>query len=338
MARTVEGAQAVPAEAQMIPPGIDIDNIPGEAPATQAQAQDSGKKREYKYEPSAKTLQKLDEFKFWPQVKERFGLDIAELKKNADRYGLLEGLAYGNFTTEPVFLKIKAENQKTIKGYFTVRLYTNPETHDWGIETHRVALKYKKDKDGNFVRNDKGEIMMTFDRNELKEGDAVMYDGRYLSKEDTDHLRLTGCLGKVLQSVKFNGDPVMTLLCPDPWNQHEVIGLSVDTVRKRLFTANGRIFKDDGLTFEPSDKQLGEIAFGKVVEVAAKEDPSKKRFLMYDTAQGGMRKTVSYEYALKKELARKESEALGRKLVKEQTQTQSQSQAPSPSKSSKGGH
>ena len=334
MARTVEGARAAAAQPTAVPPGIDIDNIPdmpeeiaSSAPRQETESKEGQKQRgEYKYEPSAKTLQKLDSFKHWDEVKEKFGIDIERIKQDARRYGVLEGLAYGSFTTEPLFLTIKADKQKSIKDFFTVRLYTNPENGDWGIETHRVGLKYKKDKDGNYVNKPDGTPAMTFDRNEIKEGDAVKYNGNYLSKEEVDHLRLTGTLGRALQSTKFNGQTVLTVLCPDPFNQHELIGLSSEVIRARLFTPNGRIFKDSGLTFEPTDKQLGELAVGKIVEVSATEDNSKKRFLMYDTAQGSIRKTVSYEYALKKELARKEQEDLGRKLAKEQSQSKSQAQ------------
>lgn len=330
MARQVAGSNAAAAQQPQVPDGIAIDNIPEDMPAEIAgETPQEGQSGEtpYKYIPSAKTIEKIDAFPYWDQVKERFGIDIVKLKAETNKYGVLEGLAYGSFTTEPLRLRIRMPNQKSVSGFFTVRLFTNPTTGDWGIETHKVGLKYAKDKDGQFIQKPDGKYKMTFDRNRLEEGDVVQYNGEFLTKEDVDHLRLTGTLGRLFESTDFNGKTTISVLCVDPYNNHEVVALSSDVIARRLSTANGRIFKDNGLVYELSLKDAGELAHGHIVEVSAKDKPDSHVFLKYDTAAGKLVKTVTYEYALKRELERKEKEEIAKKAGVGQAQSQGRAQS-----------
>lgn len=335
MARTVDPKYAA-AAAQPAPPGVDIDKVPDvQEPENKQRHAASQKGESAGYTPSEKTLKALHEFKHWDEVKSLYGLDVDALvtaaKEGKIKRGVVEALAYRNgFTPSPLYLYVKFPHQKVIKGFFTVRLYTFQDG-DWLLDRHPVKYKVARDDEGNVIKDDKGKVKRQIDYNDLKEGSVVEINGTYLTKEDVDHLRLTGCLGHPLDSKNMNGDTVKAIVTVDPLNHSEFMQTAVSRVEE-LFNSKpeARVFKDsDSVVYEPTAKQLTGIANGEIMEVTSKEDPEKRAFLYYDVARGGLRKTVSYEWAVKREVSRKEQEDLGRKLAKQYSKSNSQGQGAS---------
>ena len=333
MARTVDPKYAA-AAAQPTPPGVDIDRVP-EAPEPENRNVAAPRRGGYAgYTPSEKTMKALHEFKHWDEVKALYGLDVDALveaaKEGKVKRGTIEALAYRNAFTPPLYLYVKLPHQKVIKGFFSVRLYTFQDG-DWLLDRHPVKYKYAHDDEGNIINDEKGKPKRQIDYNDLKEGSVVEINGTYLAKEDVDHLRLTGCLGHPVDCKNMKGDTVKAIVTVDPLNHSEFMQTPVSRIEE-LFSSKpeARVFKDsDDVVYEPTQKQLAGLANGEIMEVTSREDPEKRAFLYYDVARGGLRKTVSYEWAVKREASRKEQEDLGRKLAKQYSKGNSQGQGAS---------
>lgn len=320
-------------------PGVDIDQVPSEAPvqaAPQEEPAKQGRNGEYVYRPSEKTLAKLDSFKFWPEVKRDFGIDIEFLKANVKTYGILEALAYGSWTPTPITLKIRGVQWRPNDGKdkFLVRLF--PTKDSWNIQTYPVTMKYKLDEKGNVVLGADGKPRKEFVHRKLQEGEIIQFNGRDLSKEDMDHLRYTGTIGHSLLHVSSDGREFNWIVTTHPFDEGCLCCMTTDSIKSMLakhkeVCAYKEKEKDKvsgqekTYTYELSPKAVSEIANGGIVEASAKEDPSKRAFLMFDCSTARVRKTVSYEYALKNALKSKETEQFATQPSKEQGAAQSKS-------------
>lgn len=207
--------------------------------AAQKPAQGSGQKKEYK--PSSWVSSRIDSIPEWikKELKSIYNLDIDKLKQEENRYGVLEGFASNNFTLHPIQLEIdqaadikkqlidaasriqgapsKEDMLKSLswlpstkkeKGWFTVRLWFSPGYKSWGLERHEAKTnRFSKGEDGQYIKKEDGSDKMTWNRQPLDEGEAIRHDGRYFTKEQMDHFRLTFTLGEPVEERKgFNKD------------------------------------------------------------------------------------------------------------------------------------
>lgn len=321
-----------------LPEGMDVEAIAqqmenesevAEKKPAAGEKRDSG---EYKYEPGEKTLERLNAMPK-EEIKSETGIDIDNLIATTKRRGVLEALAYGSFTPKPIPIVLKSGHQKKNKMYATVRLWTITDKKsgaiDWGYELHPVKLAKKLDKDGHPVLDENGQIVLTYDRNRLTPGSILEIPGiegkpLQLSAEQVDRLRLTGNLGEPITSTDFNHKPTMTLYSVDPFNEHELIGATVESVTKRLDQEKEFKYKRDGVvhTVEISDRMKGALALGQ--SQWAKDEAGNNVCIQYNTASGRLERAQDYKLALREEVSKKQEVANNKAVEQSRKQAEAE--------------
>lgn len=184
------------------------------------------------------------------ELKRIYGIDIDALAKDQKKYGIVEMIAGNNFTLYPELLEINvAEHLKkefaagsgvtqealswipnlgTTKGFYTFRFWMIPSSGQWGVKLHEAKLGPKLDDEAEAIKKEDGTDKMTWNRNELGINDSLKYQGKYLSKDQMDHLRLTGTLGEPIQKNYSDGSSLYVCLYVDDYNHHELIEFSAD--------------------------------------------------------------------------------------------------------------
>lgn len=219
-----------------LPEGLDVENLVAGKPAQKEPAPrrtGTGTGAAKEYSPSEYTVEKLNKLPK-EEIKKALGIDIDFLVKNVKKYGILEALAAGEYTPQPITVNF-GNNRYAPKIKAVVRIYPLDKDPKWGCEIHPVTMKYEVDGEGKLRLDENGKHVMTYDRNPLKEGDILSYDGKPLSGEEMDHLRLTGNLGEPKRGFNSEGEEINTLISVDPWNNHELCTTNSKVVRARLF-------------------------------------------------------------------------------------------------------
>lgn len=261
------------------------------------------------YKPSSWALSRIGQIpqNVREELKKIYSLDIAEVVKSSKRYGIVEGLAGNNFTLHPVHLSIDktAKLKKEImdkagvsiedadmlkwipdmgkeEGWYTVRLWVVPETGKWGLETHEVKLGFAFDENGEAIKKEDKSDKLTWDRNALSENSAIRYRGRLFTKDQMDHLRLTGTLGSPLEIDLPDNKKSYVNVYLDEYNNHEVVAYNQEFTKLQLESKmkDRNIFYMDNKPYWLDASGLSEAASGGYVwayaVVADPNDASKK--------------------------------------------------------------
>lgn len=280
------------------------------------------------YAPSERVLNALEKLPK-DDLKSELGLDIDYLIKNTKRYGVLEGLAFGSFTTQPVFINPRrAEHQKFGRGGFFASVRISAWTGEdgqmkWNYEVHPVKMvrRFVRDEKGELIKNNDGSYRSTYeiDNNPLQPDEVLSIDGKPLSPEQMNQLRLTGMLCELHSTIGFNHMPVNELVDVNPLNNHELIRKNADLVAKRL--NRDPHFKFKGVTYDLSPRQIDAIVMRKGCWLGEKTNAV---FVQYDCAQEKLVPAVSYDRAVKAQLEQNK----GKQQGEAQEQTQSKSKGP----------
>lgn len=289
--------------------------------AAQAEAESYGRRE---YAPSQNVLDRLNAYPK-DDLKKETGIDIDFLIKNTKRYGILEAMAYGTFTP-PITVYVGMGHEKRRKELATVRLWNVPaqpgQEAKWGYEMHRVGLKHKLDDNGQPIyKNGKPEL--AYDRNPIKPGDILSYNGQELKPEQVDRLRLTGNLGEPLSGLDFNNRPMFTVISVDPYNNHELIGVKSSSIAARLEKMPEYKYRDkDGVDHVyPLDKRtIGELSLGRGVWLKPQNPSDKDIFVQYNAASDRLTTATSFEQAMRKEREIRHAEGQAREIQKQETQ------------------
>ena len=246
-----------------LPEAISIDGIDKavQTPAGRgeaAQEQQRPAQSQQAYRPSEYTVRELDRLPK-DDIRKTLGIDIDTLVQSTRRYGILEALAAGEWTPEPIPIY-----NGGVKSLATVRIYRLDREPGWDCEVHKVNLAYAKDKDGRPYMNANGNYVTEVYRNPLQKGVCLMYNGKPFTPEEMDQLRLTGHLQEPKRGVNRNGEEISTIISVDPWNNHEICRTSSKVVRNRLCPAiytrdeSGRdiILRTNGCTRIEKDGQV----------------------------------------------------------------------------------
>lgn len=302
-------AKKIQLEENDLPLGTDLTQEA--APATAPKPSDEGRQdKKNEYAPSQATLDRLGKLPK-DDIRKELGLNIDELIKTTKKRGVLEALAYGDFT-RPVDLELRTEHGARIKTKATVRIYAF-ENGDWRPEVHPILPLVEK-------VNPDGKKVMTYNRNPITEEDVknqtISFNGKRLSSEQIDRLRLTGHLGDPIIGTNMRGESVTTIVSVDPYNHHELCTVSENSIRNRISAQDGYVYTDDNnqrRTIPLDDKMKGELALGH--GVWGKDDLGNNKYLQYNAATSRIELSVEYSYAVKMERSKKEA--------KNVTQTQS---------------
>jgi len=278
------------------------------------------------YAPSKSVVDRLNALPK-EEIKKEIGLDIDFLMKNTKKYGVLEALAFNSFTP-PVNVYIGMGHEKRRRELATVRIWNMPAMEGreakWGYEMHHVGLKYKLDENGQqILKNGKPE--MAYDRNPIKPGDILSYDGVELKSDQVDRLRLTGNLGEPLPGLGFNNQPTYTVISVDPYNNHELVGVKSTTVAARLERMPEYKFRDrEGAehVYPLTPRAIGELSLGRGVWLKANPQVAGEKdiFVQYNAATDRLQTATSYEQAKRREREVKHTEEQSRNIARQQTQ------------------
>lgn len=333
--------------------------MPRQADPTAQAAKPQGVKKEkkpFEYTPSQWVVNRIKEFPFKDDLKRIYGVDLEALLNNPKDYGVLEGIASSNFTLVPIELKInekeafikecidksrgkadfnEAEQRAALQkwvpdtgytsGFYTVRLWYVPGTEKWGVDKHEARLGKKVGEDGQVVMKDNGEEKQTWDVNPLHESSIIKFDGKPLTKDQMDHLRLTGTIGAPIDHQAYNGSEQKVLLFKDPYNEHEVVTITLPYNKAQLDSRIGsktdiyvegmgngvyRIDKNDG--------SLAIAASGGYIWVTNVKDPSEKINVWFDPRTRKFRPTIASDPKMDYSMARaKEISDKSRKQAQE---------------------
>lgn len=307
-----------------IPEDLDFDKL-AQGPAIEPEAEETAteSKSAYReYKPSEKTLEILNKM---PKeaLKARYGIDIDKLIKTEKRRGLLEALAYGDQTPRPLDIRIHVPGAGVIETPATFCLKyafygKDNEPVIFMDNIHKTRLEYDVDENGVIKRDKNGEQKKVYFRNPIKEGTIIKWNGKELSREQTDRLRLTGHLGEAVTGPGKKNELIPVLLSVDPFNNQELVAVDANYVAKTL-TANPE-FKLNGpdgdtLTIPLTAYQIRELARGKNVWIGDKGDGSQCN-VQYNAATRKLEKTVDFDYAQRQERDVKEKERLAREIAK----------------------
>lgn len=343
---TKKNAEAAPqAAAPQMPDGLNLQGLGGGAPnlddfpaddaklaPEQAKAQAAAQaeteafaRREYT--PSPAVMERLNALPK-DDIKKEIGLDIDFMIRNTKKYGTLEALAFGTFTP-PLTVYIGMPHEKRRRELATVRIWNMPaqqgQEAKWGYEMHHVGLKYKLDENGHQIMKN-GRPEMAYDRNPIKPGDILTYNGVEMKPEQVDRLRLTGNLGEPLVGLDYNNNPINTVISVDPYNNHELIGVKSTAIKARLEKMPEYKFRDrEGVdhVYKLSDKAIGELSLGRGVWLKPETAGDKDIFVQYSASADRLQTATSFEQAKRKEREVKHNETQAQNLEKQQTQEMS---------------
>lgn len=336
---------------------------PNEKPQKAQKPEAAKQEKKSEYKPSAWVTQRVQEFPFKEDLKRIYGVDLEALLKEPKEFGILESIASSNFTLVPIEMKInkKQENIKECidtsrgtdgfneaeqraalekwipdmgyrSGRFTMRLWYVPGTERWGVERHEVRYGKKLDVYGAAVKNDDGDEKLTFDVNRLRDCSAIKFNGDFLSKDQTDHLRLTGTLGGPIKHKFFNGKMGDVLLFVDDYNNHELITIDVKHNKRQLESRLGEKNKiyvegqgDKVFSINKEDGSMSIAAAGGYIWVTNVKDKTEKINVWFDPRNRKFRPTIpsdptlDFSMAHAREVSEKISE--GQKAAETKTQT-----------------
>ncbi len=338
--KAAAAADAVPQQpefpAGLEPNGLDgkfsgpMDDLPGddavlspEETRKNAQAESESYNRR-EYFPSDTVVNRLNALPK-EDIKKEIGLDIDYMMKNTKKYGMLEALAFGTFTP-PVNVYVGMGHEKRRRELATIRIYNLPAAPGreakWGYEMHHVGLKYKVDENGQQIMKN-GKPEMVYDRNPIKPGDIISYNGVELKPDQVDRLRLTGNLGEPLAGLDFSNKPTYTVLSVDPYNNHELVGVKSTTIAARLERMPEFKFRDkegNNHAYELDSRTIGELSLGRGVWLKPSTPTDKEIYVQYNAATDRLQTATSYEQAKRKEREVKHVEEQTRSVARQQTQ------------------
>lgn len=302
-------------------PEFDVEKeTPGEEP-------EKVQKEQKEYKPSDAVVEILNKFPK-DEIKKELGLDIDYLIKNVKQRGILENLAYGQFTSRPVRVFPRGpEHQKFVRNggmYASVRIgqWTDKDGNvKWNYETHecKTVEKFVLDKDGNYEKSVNGtpKVTRVFDRNALEPGEVLAFDGKYLTPDQMDQLRLTGMVCDLITTTDAEHKPVNVMLEVNPLNNHELISKSASVIAERIGRAPE--FKYKGTTYKLSSTQIDNIVKRKGAWIGER---GSQIFVQYSAVQNKLVIATNFERAKREELEKtvSESRAQGEAQTQEQTQ------------------
>ena len=234
---------------------------------------------------------------------------------------VVKALAYGSWTG-PVNIKVKVggahlAQDSYLRTLANLRVYhfVDEKTKEFkfGYESHHVALTNKLDAEGKALFNEKGEPLLAYDRNPIREGETLYFMGKELPFDVVDHLRLTGNGGK---AVKVFGED--TLLSTDMYNNHEIMTMKVSQVEKFLTKQNEFKYKDkEGVahTVKLDERMKTALAMGGCAW--GSDDAGNNVTIQYNAAFGKLTRAVDYDKLKKQEIRERngQSQSKNSKIV-----------------------
>lgn len=273
-------------------------------------AQPGGRKP---YRPTEKVRALLEEI-FVPEIMEMceksWGLNLHKLVDSVKEYGVLEALAYSQWT--PPIKCYPPFNPPGVPQYWSIRI-----SHTKDEKTGKVTVKYETPVPiRTMIRRDNNNVeRLKFDRRTLKFSEGshslVMYDHKHLTREQVKELLLYGTLSNPLERME-NGVKVREVVQSHPYNTERIITIPCDTLRKRMLRPENRAFKaDDGETFDLTDTQATELSVGHIVKLGL------DHFVRYDIMKGKVREVENPEKAKEAFSKVEESWRVAREELKE---------------------
>lgn len=311
------------------------------------------------YAPSQFVLDKVDSLAFKSELKEIIGYDIDEAKANTKVYGILESIATGNFTLVPVKLRIDKKkalikqivdgsrgkegfDEKSLRaklediipamgfdsGFYTMRVWQSPSSGRWGYELHEAKLGFALDEDGNPVKKEDGSEKRTWDADPLSETTSLLYHGKPLSKDQMDHLRLTGSTGVPFADKSYDDSEINIILLQDEYNNREVIPFNVNYIKSQLQSKLGdknSFYLDEKVwVINKEDGSLAVAASGGYIWVTNAKDKTEKINVWFDPRTRKFRPTIAGNPSLDYSMARnKEARVSNQKAQEAAAQAQS---------------
>lgn len=326
-------AKKVNLEEGDLPKGLDLpgDDLPEAKPAQRAPSRQAAAGDRVLSSTDMDRLSKMPK----ADIKAEMGIDIDYMvrmvNEGKDAQGKtfynLKALAYGDFTS-PINVSLKAGHLPRMEMLATVRIYTFPDG-DWAPDVHPVRLKDKIDKEGNVVRDDSGKVIKIYDRNPITMDDVnnqtISFGGKPLSREQIDHLRLTGHLGSAIVGTNLTGQTRMTVISVDPYNNHELCTISESAIRARIKGKETFQYRDANKelrTVKLTDKMKGELAVGALVW--GKDDRGSQVPLQYNAFTSRIERSVDYEYKQRQERNAALEQKRSQGVTQEQGQTNAQ--------------
>lgn len=285
------------------------------------------------------------------ELKRIYSIDIDALVKDQKKYGIVEMIAGNNFTLYPEPLEINVTehlkkelssgsgspqetlswipNLGTQKGFYTFRFWMIPSSGQWGVKLHEAKLGLMLNDEAEAVVKEDGTEKMTWNRNELGINDALRYQGKYLSKDQMDHLRLTGTVGELVKKTQPSGSESYVCLYVDDYNNHELIEFSSEYIKLQLESKmkdtmgsveGGSIFYMNGeLYWIDSEAAKAAAGGGYVWAFGAKKHPENpKEYIIdktvrvnvwFDPRSRNFRPTIASNPKIDFEQARREEKA-----------------------------
>lgn len=288
------------------------------------------------YSPKPDVVDRLNKMKK-DEIKKELGIDIDYLMRTTKKYGVLEALAYGDYT-KPIDVELRTSHGARLRTKATVRIYSFPDG-EWFSDIHPVALKNKLDKDGKPMVAEDGRPVMMYDRNPITKEEVdrlakaefelqqaqrdphttddqikalrkavddasiIEFNGVRLSATQCDHLRLTGHLGEPVTATNRKGERVTAVVSVDPYNNHCICSISDRIIASRLSAKDSFVYKEgaekESRTILLDEKKKGELALG--YSVWGKNDKGEWRVLQYNAATSRLELSTDYDNALKRE-------------------------------------
>lgn len=286
---------------------------------------EAAKTAKYEYKPSEKTFEALEKLP-WEKLENQLGLrkDMFYTKEgnvyrsNWKMDGVLEGLAYGRFTSYPLPIIIKAGDLKPIHTHATVQVSFNRQKNDYEFDVHPViGFKYALDKDGNpqMKENPETHVMepvLEFDKNPIKENDTLSLFGKRLSDTEMENLRYTGNLGSIFQTPSGTA----LFVSVDPYNNHSLCNMTVDYARK-IIERNLKF----GKSHEFNRSELESLLAGRQVKI---NDGTKTYTVQFNAYKGKVAIAPEFKAGLRQQQELSD-------IANSQSQSQKQSQSPAQS-------
>ena len=330
------------------------------APSVQTPAPAAGDEARKEYKPSPWVTKRITEIpaKVKEEVKLIYNLDLNDMLEHPENYGfgLMSFVASNNATLTPTTLFVDEKmlmakrmadkcsisleeaskrldwvpNMGKKQLDCTFRFWHIPGSNKWGIETFEVQRRYAVDPEGEYMKKGDGADKTTlWNPKELTEGDVIRFAGTMLSKDQSDHLRLTGTLGETLMRKSFKGEDVPVCLYLDVYSGQAIHRLLSDVESQfNHKMGSGNTFELGGAKYTLDASAKKAAASGAYVWAKGVDDPSVRVNVWYDPRTNMFRPTIAsnphidYSEARRMEINENKKKAKAKKDAKGQEKGQ----------------
>lgn len=305
--------------------------VEGQVPAqTPAEAPEAQKKESARaageYRPSDWTIDRINRLPK-DEIKKEFGIDLDKLVGSVKRYGVLEDIASGQYTREPIFVTERIGHKRPSTYYALVKIIPPVEktvdgkvvSYDWSVETRPVNLKYKLDEKGNRQYKPNGQPELYREHRQLTKADVIERvpgdpDTR-LTPEEQDQVRLLGVIEK---DIRSKGSFTPQVWYANEFDRSVLVPVNVDYMKKRLDAKNGKGIYYEGkeaVEFTFGERERNEFLQGHGAFV--KDAKGRDKYIRYNGITERFSPSVTLDKALAAERRAEEREQKVREQMKE---------------------